>query len=224
MIVGTQKPFEEIWEMVKDFKRVLVYGCNTCVAICHAGGGKEAEIIASMIRMKAIGEGREMEVNHAAIERHCEPEFFEPLMEDVKTYDLVLSTACGVGVNFLSQRIGAIPVYPGINTSFSGGVPKAGVFTELCGGCGNCILHLTGGICPIVRCSKSLLNGPCGGMNEGKCEVSDQVDCGWYLIFERMKQLGKLEKLREIQPPKNWATSTHGGPRRIFLAHIAQLE
>jgi ferredoxin len=224
MIVGTQKPIEEIWEMVKDFKKVLVYGCNTCVAICHAGGGKEAEIIASMIRMKAIEEGKEMVVNHAAIERHCEPEFFEPLMEDVKTYDLVLSTACGVGVNFLTERIGEIPVYPGINTSFYGGVPRAGVFTELCGGCGNCILHLTGGICPIVRCSKSLLNGPCGGTNKGKCEVSDQVDCAWYLIVERMKKLGRLEKLLDIQPPKNWATGTHGGPRRVVLEHIADLE
>ena len=118
MIVGEQKPFEEIWDMVKGFKRVLVYGCNTCVAICHAGGNKEAEILASMIRIKAAEEGVPMEVKHAGIERHCEPEFFEPLMEEVKTYDLVLSTACGVGVNFLSERIGNIPVYPGINTEF----------------------------------------------------------------------------------------------------------
>jgi ferredoxin len=224
MIVGTQKPFEEIWEMVRAFKRVLVFGCNTCVAICHAGGAKEAEIIASLIRMKAIEEGKEMEVKHAGIERHCEPEFFAPLMEEVRTYDLVLSTACGVGVNFLTGLIGAIPVYPGINTSFYGAVPRAGVFTELCGGCGNCILHLTGGICPIVRCSKSLLNGPCGGTNKGKCEVSDEIDCAWSLIAERMKQLGKLEKLREIQPPKNWATDTHGGPRRVVLRHIADIE
>jgi len=224
MIVGTQKPFEEIWEMVKDFKRVLVYGCNTCVAICHAGGAKEAEILASMIRMKAMQEGKEMEVKHAGAERHCEPEFFEPMMEEVKTYDLVLSTACGVGVNFLTGLIGAIPVYPGINTSFYGAVPRAGVFTEVCGGCGNCILHLTGGICPIVRCSKSLLNGPCGGTNNGKCEVSDQIDCAWTLIVNRMKQLGRLEKLREIQPPKDWSTDTHGGPRKVVVRHIAAEE
>ena len=224
MIVGTQKPIEEIWEMVRDFKRVLVYGCNTCVAICHAGGGKEAEIIASLIRMKALEEGKEMEVKHAAIERHCEPEFFDPLMEEVKTYDLVLSTACGVGVNFLSDRIGEIPVYPGINTSFYGAVPEAGVFTELCAGCGNCILHLTGGICPIARCSKTLMNGPCGGTNNGKCEVSKDIDCAWFLIVERMKKLGTLEKLFEVQPPRNWATSRDGGPRRVSLEHIRAYE
>src|SRR4030042_4823885 len=105
MIVGKQKPFEEIWDMMKNFRKVLVFGCNTCVAICHAGGGKEAEILASMLRMKAAQEGVEMQVDNEAIERHCEPEFFEPLDERVRTYDLVLSTACGVGVNFLADRL-----------------------------------------------------------------------------------------------------------------------
>lgn len=224
MIVGQQKPFDEIWGMVKDFKKVLVYGCNTCVAICHAGGEKEAEILASMIRMKAAQDGVDMKVGHAAVMRHCEPEYFEPLMDEVRTYDLVLSTACGVGVNFLAQKIGNIPVYPGINTSFYGAVSKPGEFIELCAGCGNCILHLTGGICPIARCTKSLMNGPCGGTDKGKCEISQEVDCGWYLIVERMKQLGNLEALSEIQPPRDWSTSFHGGPRRIVLEHLQDFE
>jgi len=145
-------------------------------------------------------------------------------MEEVRTYDLVLSTACGVGVNFLAQRIGNIPVYPGINTSFYCAVPKPGEFIELCAGCGNCILHLTGGICPIARCTKSLMNGPCGGTDKGKCEISQEVDCGWYLIVERMKQLGNLEALVEIQPPRDWSTAFHGGPRRIVLEHLQDLE
>jgi ferredoxin len=224
MIVGQQKPIEEIWSMVKSFKKVLVYGCNTCVAVCHAGGDKEAQIMASLIRMKASQEGVEMTVEHGACERQCEPEFFMPSLEKFRAQELVLSTACGVGVNLMSNQIGNIPVYPGLNTVFYGAVPKAGNFVEMCGGCGNCILHLTGGICPVVRCSKSLLNGPCGGTNKGKCEVSDEIDCAWYLIVERMKQLGTLDNLLEIQPPKNWATGTHGGPRRIVLEHIAELE
>jgi len=224
MIVGEQKPIEEIWNMVKDKKKVLVFGCNTCVAVCHAGGAKEAEIIASLLRIKATEEGIEMTVDHGACERQCEPEFFIPSMEKFKAHDLVLSTACGVGVNLMSAEIGDIPVYPALNTEFYGAVPKAGLFVEMCGGCGNCILHLTGGICPIVRCSKSLLNGPCGGTNNGKCEISNEVDCAWYLIVERMKKLGTLDKLLEIQPPKNWATATHGGPRRMVLEHIAALE
>ena len=224
MIVGSQKPIDEIWDMVKGFKRVLVFGCNTCVAICHAGGGKEAETIASLINMKASQEGSSMEVNHTSVMRHCEPEYFDPVMDDVKSYDLVLSTACGVGVNFLSERIGNVPVYPGINTSFYGAVPEAGVFEELCAGCGDCILHLTGGICPIARCSKTLMNGPCGGTNEGMCEISSDVDCAWYLIVERMKKLGTLEKLADVLPPRDWSTARDGGPRRVSVEHIREYE
>lgn len=224
MIVGSQKPIDEIWGMVKGFKNILVFGCNTCVAICHAGGEKEAETIAALLRMRARQEGKEMTVNHLGVMRHCEPEYFEPVMEELKKYNLILSTACGVGVNFLSDRTGNIPVYPGINTSFYGAGEAPGVFKELCAGCGNCILHLTGGICPIARCAKTLMNGPCGGTNKGKCEVSDEIDCAWYLIVERMRRLGALEKLVEIQPPRNWATSRDGGPRRITMEHIREYE
>ena len=224
MIVGSQKPIEEIWGMVKDFKKVLVFGCNTCVAICHAGGEKEAETIASLIRMRAGLEGKTMEVDHLGVMRHCEPEYFDPVMDEVKKYDLVLSTACGVGVNFLADRTGSIPVYPGINTSFYGAVEEPGVFKELCAGCGDCILHLTGGICPVARCAKTLMNGPCGGTNKGKCEISKDVDCAWFLIVERMKQLGTLEKLSEVLPPRNWSTSRDGGPRRISVEHIREYE
>jgi ferredoxin len=224
MIVGTQKPVEEIWEMIKSFKKVLVLGCNTCVAICHAGGGKEAEILASLLRMKASLAGAETGISHAAIERQCEPEFFESVMEEVRASDTVVSLACGVGVNFLSERAGDIPVFPGVDTSFFGAVEKAGMFKELCAGCGKCILHLTGGICPVARCSKSIMNGPCGGTSNGKCEISRDVDCAWYLIVERMKKLGTLEKLFEIQPPKDWSTGLYGGPRRVVLEHIVGVE
>jgi hypothetical protein len=165
-----------------------------------------------------------MEVNHLGVMRHCEPEYFDPVMDEVRKYDLVLSTACGVGVNFLSDRTGNIPVYPGINTSFYGAVEAPGNFVELCAGCGNCMLHMTGGICPIARCSKTLMNGPCGGTNNGKCEISKDVDCAWFLIVERMKQLGTLEKLSEVLPPRNWSTSRDGGPRRVSLEHIRAYE
>ncbi len=224
MIVGQQKPFEEIWEMVKDYKKIVVTGCNTCVAISHAGGEKEAEILASMLRMKAKQEDADMEISHNAIERHCEPEFFEPVMEAYQAADLVLSLACGVGVNFLSDRIGETPVFPGVNTLFFGAVPEAGIFEELCAGCGDCILHTTGGICPVARCSKSLMNGPCGGTNDGKCEVSSDTDCAWYLIVKRMEKLGMLDKLDQVRPPRDWSPGTHGGPRRVSMDHIKAAE
>jgi len=222
MITGEQKPFEEIWNMVKDFKKVLVFGCNTCVAICHAGGGKEAEILASLLRMRAAQEGVTIEINHAAVERHCEPEFFQPVMDNVRTHDLILSTACGVGVNLLSENIGDIPVFPAINTEFFGAVPRAGEFTELCAGCGNCILHLTGGICPIARCSKSLLNGPCGGTNNGNCEVSPDIKCAWVLIYDRMKKLNKLDLMKEINDAKDWSKAQ--GPRSIKVKLLEEIK
>ena len=129
MIVGSQKPLDEIWGMVKDFKRVLVFGCNTCVAICHSGGEKEAQVLASLIRTRSSQEGVAMEVDVLAVQRHCEPEYFEPVMDKCRQYDLVLSTACGVGVNFLAERIGEVSVYPGLNTSFFGAVTEPGMRT-----------------------------------------------------------------------------------------------
>lgn len=224
MIVGSQKPFDEIWQMCRDAKKVLVFGCNTCVAICHAGGEKEAQVLTSMLKMRAADEGVDMQVESLAIQRHCEPEYFEPVMEQVRGYDLVLSTACGVGVNFLSERIGKVQVVPGINTTFFGATPTPGVFQELCAGCGDCMLHMTGGLCPVARCSKTLMNGPCGGTNNGKCEISSEVDCVWFLIVQRMTELGKLEQLLEVRPPRNWSSGTAGGPRRVVLQHVQDLE
>lgn len=224
MIVGSQKPIDEIWSMVKDSKKVLVFGCNTCVAISHSGGEKEAQVLATMLRMRAASEGVDMSVEDMAVQRHCEPEYFEPVMDKVKSHDMVLSLACGVGVNFLAERIGATPVSPGLNTQFYGAVPQPGVFQELCAGCGDCILHMTGGICPIARCSKTLMNGPCGGTDKGKCEISPDVDCAWYLIVERMKALGTMEQLYDVRPPRNWSPGTHGGPRRVVVEHIKDME
>ncbi|MFA5073614.1 MAG: methylenetetrahydrofolate reductase C-terminal domain-containing protein [Nitrospirota bacterium] len=221
MIVGKQKPISEIWDMIKDFKKIIVFGCNTCVAVCHAGGSKEAEILASLLRIKALQEGVDMTVESGACERQCEPEFIQQHLEALKAHDLVLSIGCGAGVNLLSAYTGNTPVFPGLNTEFYGAVQQAGHFIEVCGGCGNCILHLTGGICPIVRCSKSLLNGPCGGTNNGKCEINSEQDCAWCLIIERMKQLDKLEQLFAIQPPKDWSRGTYGGPREVIVEHIA---
>ncbi|MCL6559596.1 MAG: methylenetetrahydrofolate reductase C-terminal domain-containing protein, partial [Firmicutes bacterium] len=106
-------------------------------------------------------------------------------------------------------------VVPAMNTKFVGGSKEHGIWEERCGLCGDCVLHLTGGICPIIRCSKSILNGPCGGSQYGKCEISKEVDCAWQLIYDRMVALGQLDSLKEIQPPKDWTKSRDGGPRKM---------
>ena len=157
-----------------------------------------------------------MEVESMSVQRHCEPEFFEPVMEKVREYDMVLSTACGVGVNYLAEHIGDIQVCPGLNTSFYGTVTEPGVFEEVCVGCGDCILHLTGGVCPIARCSKTLMNGPCGGTrSDGTCEVDEHVDCVWNQIVERAEARGELESLVAVRATRDWSNSRHGGPKRV---------
>jgi ferredoxin len=214
MIVGKQKPLEEIWDMINGYKKVLIFGCNTCVAVCHEGGNKEAEILASMLRMKAKQEAIDIEIKNSGIERQCEHEFFESATEQIERADAVLSIACGAGVQFTSEKWPEKIILPGLNTTFIGVVEEPGIFTERCLMCGDCILHLTGGLCPIARCSKNLLNGPCGGSANGKCEISKDVDCIWDMIVRKKMKQGRLEDLLEVKPAKDWRTSRDGGPRK----------
>lgn len=215
MIIASRKPLDEIAEIIGDYKKVLIVGCGTCVEICHAGGRKEVEILTSQLNMKLSKEGIDKELLKDTVERQCEPEFIEPLVAKASEVDAVLSMACGVGVNFLAERLGNVPILPAVDTTFYGAVEEQGVWTEKCVGCGKCILHQTGGICPIVRCSKSILNGPCGGSDEGKCEISKDVDCAWCLIYERLKALGQLDKMQGLTPIRDWSTAKDGGPRKM---------
>jgi len=220
MIVGQQKPLDEIWEMIKGHKKVLVFGCNTCVAVCQQGGNKEAEILASLLRMKATQEGCEIEIKNSGIERQCEHEFFEQALDDIKWAEAILSTACGIGVQFVAEKFEKTHVYPGLNTTFLGAVEKLGLYTERCQACGQCILGKTAGICPISRCAKRLLNGPCGGSTKGKCEISKDLDCAWQLIIDRLKALGKLDEYEKITPIKDWSSDRAGGPRTFIREDV----
>ena len=215
MIVAEQKSIEEIGKMIAEFERVLIVGCNTCVAICHTGGEKEVGILASAVRIKKKVEGEKHTIDEAVVERQCEIEFVEKLGDKIKEYDAILSLACGIGPQTIIEVFPDVVVLPGVNTTFYGMPKEQGIFEERCGGCGNCVLDKTGGICPIVRCSKSMLNGPCGGSQNGKCEVNIEIDCGWQLIYDRLEKLGKLDLMDEITPPKHWNTARHGGPRKM---------
>lgn len=216
MIVGEQKPLAEIKQMLAGFRKVLVVGCGTCVTVCMAGGEKEVGTLASALRMSTRLDGNAIECDEATVQRQCEWEYIDPLGTRLANYDAVLSLACGIGVQTLVQRFPNVWVVPGLNTTFLGMPPEQGVWEERCQACGECILDKTGGICPIARCSKQLLNGPCGGSQKGVCEVNPQTPCAWQLIYERMSAMGRLEQLLEIQPPKNWSAARHGGPRRVI--------
>ncbi|OAT80281.1 methylenetetrahydrofolate reductase C-terminal domain-containing protein [Desulfotomaculum copahuensis] len=220
MIIAQQKPIQEIAEMVKDCRKVLVVGCAGCVTVCLSGGEKETEILASELRIMRQLQENPLETVTFVCTRQCDPEYIAMLDNLVEDVDAVISLACGVGVQYIAERYPSKWVLPAQNTNFIGGSIEHGVWEERCGMCGNCILHLTGGICPIIRCSKSILNGPCGGSQYGKCEVSKDTPCAWQLIYDRMQSLGKLDKLLELQPPKDWSTSRDGGPRKAVREDV----
>jgi len=223
MITAERKPFDEIKESVKDYKKIMVLGCETCVAVCQAGGEKEAAILASELRLAFGSEGKEVEVNEEVVIRQCDDEFMADttFLEKVKEADVIISIACGVGVQhacgFFNRVIEGKPVrvIPGLNTTFMGANIDVGLWEERCLGCGDCVLERTGGICPITRCAKSLLNGPCGGSSDGKCEISKETECAWHLIIERLEVLGELGRIKPVEMYKDWRPSHSGGPRKI---------
>jgi ferredoxin len=215
MIVAEQKPLDEIKSLIGDADKVLVVGCGTCVTVCFAGGAREAAIVASSLRMATKLDGHGKTVTDVTVQRQCEWEYLDEIAEQVGEVDVVLSLGCGIGVQAMAEHFPNAWVVPGLNTSFMGLPTEQGVWAERCAACGDCILGLTGGICPIARCSKSLLNGPCGGSEDGHCEINPDTPCAWQLIYDRLSAAGKLDVLMNIQPPKNWKTARDGGPRKI---------
>jgi len=222
MITAEIKPIEEILEIIEPYDKIILAGCKECVAVCAAGGEKEVQFLASALRTARKSNGREVEIREVTLQRQCDPEYVEQIRDFAGDYQAILSIACGVGVQYMAEHY-TIPAVPGLNTAFMGGAVQQGVWSEKCQGCGNCVLHLTGGICPITRCSKSLLNGPCGGSSNGKCEVNPEIECGWQLIIDRLKLLGEFEsRYAELFPIKDWSTSRDGGLRKIVREDLKQ--
>jgi ferredoxin len=222
MIVAEQKPIKELIEMVKGSNKILILGCKGCVSVCNVGGAKEVAILASALKIAMRKNGRELEVGEHTLERQCDPEYIDEVKEIIHDYDAVISIACGVGPQFLSERYPDVKVFPGLNTKFMGGAIEHGVWSERCAGCGQCVIHYFGGLCPIARCSKSLLNGPCGGSSGGKCEIHKEVECIWDTIVRKMMEQDRLKELMEFKPPKSWTTARDGGPRRILREELVK--
>jgi ferredoxin len=211
MIVAEIKPFEEIKDILKNYKKILVVGCGTCMAVCLSGGKRQVELLASALRMAKKIEGEEVTIGERTIGRQCEPKFIDQIKDEASNYEVILSMGCGAGVQEIVDRLGNIPVLPAMNTRFIGVSDGEGNFLEMCAACGDCVLALTGGICPVARCPKGLLNGPCGGTKNGKCEVSSDIPCAWVLIYERMKELGRLDDLKKEIGAKNWSKNQRPG-------------
>lgn len=217
MIIAEWKPISEIVENLREHRKVLVVGCATCVAECAAGGEREVETMAPLIRMAMNKEGNSIEVTTKTLERQCEWEFVEELAPIVTEVDAVVSLACGIGVQALAERFSEVPVYPAVNTTALAIREEPGLWASRCVACGNCVLDETLGLCPIARCAKSILNGPCGGtLDGGKCEIDEDTDCVWYLIYERANARRQVDALLTIKKTKDWSNSDHGGPKRVL--------
>lgn len=215
MIVAERKGIPELVEILQDYKKILVLGCGTCVTVCLAGGEREVSIISSALRIAARVKGFAFEIEELTIERQCDNVFIEEAADAIKRNEVILSLGCGAGVQAIAERYIEKPVYAGLNTAFIGILEERGLWTEKCAACGACVLHQYGGICPITRCAKHMLNGPCGGSREDRCEVRPDRPCAWQLIYHRLKNIGQLDRLKKIEPPKNWQPSLSGGCRVI---------
>ncbi len=222
MIVADRKPIKEILEMIQDCRKILILGCKGCVTVCNVGGTKEVGILASVLKIARKKQGDVLEVDEKTLERQCDPEYVDQVKDMVGQYDAILSMACGVGPQFLSERYPGSRFFPAVNTKFFGGAVQHGIWEERCAGCGTCITHHFGGMCPIARCSKSLLNGPCGGSANGKCEISREVDCIWDMIVRKKMEEGRLDELLELRPAKVWTTARDGGPRKSVREDLVQ--
>ena len=224
MIITKEKSLEEIWEFVAPYSSVLVVGCDSCTQ--PPRGLREAETYASLIEMMGSIKGKEIKCGAITVVRQC---CNEGLPNWIKTdgYEAMLSMACGVGVQILTEVFPEIPTFPAQNTMFIGSEEKReGNMYEKCLACGDCMLGETGGVCPRALCAKGLMNGPCGGCIDGKCEVPDQIknwkgevieevkhDCGWYLIFERLRDLKRLDLFEKYRETSDFRIAI--SPRRL---------
>lgn len=213
MIVGKTKPVEEIASAIAGFRKVLILGCGSCVTVCLSGGDKEARAMARDLSRSDLYTDDPPAIRVKTLERQCEKDLAKAFLEIPPDTDAILSLACGAGVQTLADVVDPIPVIPALNTTFLGALDEPGIWREKCQGCGDCLLTFTAGVCPLARCAKRLLNGPCGGSSKGKCEIGGDVDCAWHIIVERLMDRGRLEDYEKISAPKDWSLERGGGPR-----------
>ena len=203
MIISQQKPFEEIFATLGKRKRVFLIGCGLCATLCQSGGEEQV----MEMKERLIDAGKEVS-GHVVIEAVCHILNSKKAMAVhkavLKETDVILVMACGAGVQTVTE-LKKIPVVAALDTLFLGNVKRFGQFEERCSLCGECILNKTGGICPVTTCSKGLLNGPCGGMHDGKCEIDPERDCAWVKIYDRLEELDQLETFEEIFTLKDYS-------------------
>jgi len=204
MIVTEQKSMEEIQEMIAPYGKLFIVGCGTCSTSCQTGGEEEVKEMNEKLGDRVVG--------WAMVEDPCDLRLnrrdLKAYREQIAESDAILVMACGAGVQTVGNYSDKI-VLPALNTLFLGETERLGKFHDMCSACGDCILDETGGICPLTRCAKGLLNGPCGGQVEGMCEVGDyENECAWVQIYDRLKEQDRLDLFTKFRPPRDFSKKT----------------
>ena len=215
IMVTEQKPLEKITMFLGRYPKVYLIGCGSCATMLHTGG--KSEVLEMKRQLEAAG--KEI-TGWMVIPTVCDTLTREALAEnakDIEAADCILVMSCALGVQMVNLHVDKA-VYPALNTLFLGMEDSPGHFAEMCMQCGECVIGQYAGICPMTGCAKSLLCGPCGGSKGGKCEQDTECDCAWVLIYERLKKLGMLDKLKGVAPPKDYSKMKR--PRQLELTPL----
>ena len=204
MIITSLKPLDEILDSISPYHKVLIAGCDGCTQ--PPRGLREARTLSQLLELAGKLKGKDTKFEVTTLVKQCDSYLTaSALKPQIDGVEAVLSLACGAGPQTIAELFPDLPVLPAQNTHFIGAEDREGGTMEAnCSACGDCLLALTGGICPVTRCAKGLLNGACGGAGNGKCEMDPEKDCAWELIFERLERLGKLDRIKELRPPRNY--------------------
>ena len=212
--ITRRKPEDEIERLLEGSDRFFVIGCGTCVTLTRTGGEPEVKEMAEYLSNQG-----KLVTGHVILPVACDNLTGEAIREygqQIDQADALLIMTCAFGVQTIARQVTKV-VVPALDTLFMGKETGVGRFDEICTQCGTCIIGETGGICPVTSCHKGLLNGPCGGTNNGKCEIDTKKDCAWTLIYERLEKLGKLDLMRKYQKPRNYQVEPMPGKYELTV-------
>ena len=206
MIITKKRNPEELKENIKKYNSFFLLGCSECATLCGTGGEPELQAMKEALE----AEGKKVTGSFVA-KTGCQvlgtKVELKPFKDALAGTDCILVMSCGAGTQTAVELFRDTAVYPTNDSLFLGNMTRMQMFDQRCSLCGKCVLDKTGGICPVTACPKGLLNGPCGGTNEGKCEVSPDMECAWVRIYNRMKRIDRLDDMKKIAEPKDWSVA-----------------
>jgi len=208
VVKSKRKPLDQIKEALADYHTILNVGCGGCASVCLVGGQREVAGLNTELAEIFRLNHEPKKLTGYIVERQCNETFLAELDPFVEDCDCMMSMACGAGAQLMAERYPQKPVFPAVDTIAIGVDRAIGVYEEKCRACGDCVIGYTGGICPVTRCAKGLFNGPCGGTQDGKCEVDHEINCSWYDTYLRLKEQNRLAQIMKIRRPTAWQNQT----------------